>query len=113
MSDPAQPQPPLSSPGTITIEVCVAWPTHAIRQELQLPAGSLLADVRQHPHLMPDLAQAWDAASGIGVFGEVWPARRPLRDGDRIELWRPLVADPKEARRLRARMRAARKERSV
>ena len=109
MSDPAQE----TSPGTITIQVCVAWPDRAIRQQLQVPKASLLADVRRHPELLPELAKAWDAASGIGVFGETWPARRALRDGDRIELWRPLLADPKEARRARARMRAATKGRSV
>lgn len=39
----------------------------------------------------------------IGIGGKEVPAGRVLRDGDRVELLRPLAADPREARRLRAR----------
>lgn len=38
----------------------------------------------------------------IGVFGRVVPPETPLRDGDRVEIYRPLVADPKAMRRARA-----------
>ena len=41
-----------------------------------------------------------DAA--VGVFGEVCGPERLLKDGDRLELYRPLIADAKTARRLRA-----------
>lgn len=42
-------------------------------------------------------------ADGVtGVFGEVCGRDRPLRDGDRVELYRPLSVDPKAARRARA-----------
>jgi len=37
----------------------------------------------------------------IGVWGRVRPLATPLRDRDRIEVYRPLTVDPKEARRLR------------
>nr|HET7857667.1 RnfH family protein [Caldimonas sp.] len=62
-------------------------------------------------------ASAWDAvrasgvlerwpelASGepsIGIWGRAARAETPLRDGDRVELYRPLAADPQEARRRR------------
>jgi len=39
----------------------------------------------------------------IGIGGKLVQAAQVLRDGDRVELLRPLAADPKEARRLRAR----------
>ena len=50
------------------------------------------------------------AAAGlrIGIGGKVVSAARILRDGDRVELLRPLAADPKEARRERARRRGSR-----
>jgi len=52
--------------------------------------------------------QAWGsnldrAAIGYAIFGQRARADTPLKDGDRIELTRPLVADPKDARRRRAR----------
>ena len=39
----------------------------------------------------------------VGVFGRVIPPAHLLCDGDRIEIYRPLAADPKMARRARAR----------
>jgi len=41
------------------------------------------------------------------VFGLSIPMRHPLQDGDRLELWRALRADPKEARRALARLKNA------
>ena len=42
------------------------------------------------------------AALVLGVFGRVLPPQALLQDGDRVEIYRPLIADPKEARRARA-----------
>lgn len=39
----------------------------------------------------------------VGVFGRHRRLEDPLRDGDRVEIYRPLIADPKEMRRRRAR----------
>jgi uncharacterized protein len=41
------------------------------------------------------------AALSVGVWGRVCPLDRSLRDRDRVEVYRPLTVDPKEARRLR------------
>jgi putative ubiquitin-RnfH superfamily antitoxin RatB of RatAB toxin-antitoxin module len=38
----------------------------------------------------------------IGVFGRLVPPETPLRDGDRVEIYRPLLVDPKAMRRARA-----------
>jgi len=47
----------------------------------------------------------WDA--DVGIFGELCDRSAVPRDGDRIELYRPLTSDPKESRRERARARKA------
>jgi hypothetical protein len=48
----------------------------------------------------------WDVAT-VGVFGETCSRDAEVREGDRVELYRPLAADPKESRRARvARLRA-------
>lgn len=49
-----------------------------------------------------DATVAWDSAA-VGIFGEVCARTVVPRDGDRIELYRPLAIDPKAARRARAR----------
>ena len=43
------------------------------------------------------------AAARIGVWGKLRPRDHVLRDRDRVEIYRPLLVDPKEARRLRYR----------
>lgn len=83
----------------------MAWPDRVLRQELLVPDGTTLQALRRMPDLCLELQQAWAGAAGVGVFGEPRPLREALRDGDRVELWRPLAADPKEARRQRARLK--------
>jgi putative ubiquitin-RnfH superfamily antitoxin RatB of RatAB toxin-antitoxin module len=45
---------------------------------------------------------SWPEAYRLGIFGQLVPDDRSLRDGDRVEVLRPLVNDPKEIRRRRA-----------
>ncbi len=47
-------------------------------------------------------ASRWTGSLGFAIFGERVGSEHPLRDGDRLELLRPLQIDPKEARRRRA-----------
>jgi uncharacterized protein len=89
------------------IRIVAAWPDRVLEQELELPAAATVESVRAHPELLPELAQAWQAAAQIGVFGVKIKAGQVLQAGDRIELWRPLQADPKEARRARATAKAS------
>lgn len=67
---------------------------------LDLPQGALLSDALQasgllqaHGLHLPDVV--------AGVWSRVKPHATPLREGDRVEIYRPLTVDPKEARRLR------------
>ncbi len=79
---------------------------HALaeRQELvrlELAEGATVADALEASGLA-------GRSAAIGIGGKVVPASRRLRDGDRVELLRPLAQDPKEARRQRARRRRTR-----
>jgi len=51
-------------------------------------------------------AVGMQAPHGAGIYGRRVPLDTQLADGDRVEILRPLAADPKEARRRRARQRA-------
>ena len=53
----------------------------------------------------------WDA--DVGIFGELCDRAAVPRDGDRIEIYRPLRADPKESRRERAKARKAAQDREL
>ena len=49
----------------------------------------------------------------VGIFGEPVDLRDPVHDGDRIEIYRPLLADPKEVRRRRAKAASCKKPDAV
>ena len=68
-----------------------------------LPSGSTLHDALHASGLLARHAGIDLAVSKVGVWGKVRPLQAPLRDGDRVEVWRPLKVDPKEARRQRYR----------
>lgn len=76
----------------------MAWPDHVERACLDLPEGSTVAQAVAAAAL-PGSAQA----EGHAVHGIVVDAGQRLVEGDRVELLRPLLIDPKQARRRRAR----------
>jgi hypothetical protein len=92
----------------LTVEVVYAEPQRAILKTLQLPAGARVADALRAAALDPDFAGVDLENSALGIFGKLVRGDEPLRDGDRIEIYRPLAADPKEARR--ARVKEARRK---
>ncbi len=84
----------------------VAWATHA-RQYLwsvELPAegsiGEALAAARTRVPAALAAQVPWDSAP-VGVFGQLRSRSQTCADGDRIEIYRPLTADPRERRRER------------
>jgi uncharacterized protein len=87
--------------GLLRIEVAYSpGPRQLDCVAVQLPAGSTLADAVA----ASGMAQRHGLPSGA-LDGGVWGCRQPpghlLRDGDRVELYRPLSVDPKQARHLR------------
>ncbi len=88
----------------LTIEVAAALgPGRVDLTTLHLPAGSTVADALRASCLVERIGAAAIDALAPGIRGRVCQAHTVLRDGDRVELTRPLAVDPKEARRLRYR----------
>ena len=86
----------------LRIEIAYAEPQRGIIKTLQLPAGSRVADALRLAALDPDFTGVDLANSPVGIFGRPIRPDQALKEGDRIELYRPLAADPKIARRARA-----------
>lgn len=87
----------------ISIEVVYALPEQAHQLTLNVPKGtSARAAVLSAAPLLPE--QACVASALLGVFGKRLPHPDDylVREGDRIEIYRPLLIDPKEVRRKRA-----------
>ena len=94
----------------INVQVCYALPDSSFLKVLTLDRGTTIAQaiqasgvLRSHPEI--DLSQL-----RLGIFGKLKAADTEVREGDRIEIYRPLQADPKETRRRRAAHRKAAKD---
>lgn len=85
------------SGATIEVEVVFAAPDEQVVHKVSLPDGATIADALAASGLAGKLT-----AAGVGIWGRPAEPDASLRDGDRVELYRPLTADPKEARRSRA-----------
>jgi uncharacterized protein len=84
----------------IRVEVVYALSERQVSRRISLPEGSTVGDAieasglgREFPEIDPAL---------VGIFGKRVRVDARLRDGERVELYRPLQADPKEVRRRRA-----------
>jgi putative ubiquitin-RnfH superfamily antitoxin RatB of RatAB toxin-antitoxin module len=86
----------------LAVEVVYALPDRVIAASAHVEPGTTVGEVIERlafARLVPDVALN-DAR--VGIFGRVVARDTPVRDGDRIEIYRPLIADPKQARRQRS-----------
>jgi putative ubiquitin-RnfH superfamily antitoxin RatB of RatAB toxin-antitoxin module len=96
-------------PGCIRIEVVLALPEEQFLLELEVPQGCTALEAFERSGLAGRHAGTDRAGSGVapvlGVFGKVLenPAEHVLASGDRVEVYRPLAIEPRDARRRRAR----------
>lgn len=87
-------------PAKIAVEVVFALPERQTLRRVQLPAGSTVEDALAASGLAEEFRNA--GSGRVGIYGKAVPAGTVLRDGDRLEIYRPLRADPKDLRRVRA-----------
>jgi putative ubiquitin-RnfH superfamily antitoxin RatB of RatAB toxin-antitoxin module len=76
--------------------------------ELSVPDGSTLEDVIRASGILQRCPDVDPSRADVGVFNRLRAPGDHVKDGDRVEIYRPLLADPKDSRRRRA--RSARKE---
>ena len=89
----------------IAVEVAYALPQRAVVKTFRLSAPATIADALATARADPEYCGVdWDRAA-VGIFGVPAARQRGLRDGDRIEIYRPLKVDPKAARRARAKQK--------
>lgn len=83
-------------------------PGQVDRVTVDLPDGACLQDALRASGLPARHGLTLDEGLRAGVWGRIQPLEAPLRERDRVEIYRPLRVDPKEARRLRYRQRKER-----
>lgn len=95
--------PQAQAPGSLRIEVVYALLDRQSRVRLELPPGATVADALDAVCDREPFADLELAALPVGIFGERVGRERALADYDRVEIYRPLLLDPVEARRRRGR----------
>jgi len=94
----------------LSVEVVFAAPDRQMLITLQLPANATAREAAMQSGLQAHFPELDLAEAPLGLFGKLVasPATQPLEDGDRVEIYRPLLADPKEVRKRRAAQAAQR-----
>ncbi len=87
------------------VEVAYATPQAQTVLHVEVPAGSTVEEVIRVCGVLDRFPDFDLAHVAVGIFSERVALDTTVQDGDRVELYRPLIADPKEARRRRARKR--------
>jgi len=86
----------------VNVEIVYARPQRTISKSLRLPLGASIADALKLAAL-DEIFQGLNLANAqVGIFGKAASRDQALKDGDRIEIYRTLLEEPKLARRKRA-----------
>jgi putative ubiquitin-RnfH superfamily antitoxin RatB of RatAB toxin-antitoxin module len=91
-----------SNPASIHVEVAYALPEKQAILALQVPEGTSAIDAVRQSGIERQFEGLDIEHARLGIFGKVVGPQTVLRDGDRVEIYRPLIADPKEVRKARA-----------
>ncbi|MFZ6774231.1 RnfH family protein [Undibacterium sp. SXout7W] len=86
----------------ISVQVCYAGLESTSLLSLSVPAETNLGDVIERSGIIERHPEIDISVCKLGVFGKLKTLESSLHDGDRVEIYRPLIADPMEARRRRA-----------
>jgi len=86
----------------INLEVVYALPHEQVLLQLQMPQHATVAEAITLSGVMKKYPDIDLGRNKFGIYGKLTKADAVLRDKDRIEVYRPLLADPKETRRKRA-----------
>ncbi len=100
----------MTEPALLNVEVAYALPEKQAIVPLQVAEGTT-AIAAVHQSRIAERFEGLDPDSAkLGIFGKAVGPQTPLSEGDRVEIYRPLVADPKEVRKERAARAKARRD---
>jgi putative ubiquitin-RnfH superfamily antitoxin RatB of RatAB toxin-antitoxin module len=86
----------------IEVEVAYAKPEEQLIIKLDVAAGTTLQQAIEQSGILDRFPEIDPNQLKAGVFGKLKKLNQSLRDGDRVEIYRPLIADPKQVRKQRA-----------
>ena len=86
----------------LEVEVAYATPACQCLMALTVPAGTTVEEAIRRSGILEQFPEIDLSRQQTGIFSQVVLLTQVLQAGDRVEIYRPLVQDPKEARRRRA-----------
>jgi putative ubiquitin-RnfH superfamily antitoxin RatB of RatAB toxin-antitoxin module len=95
------------SRGNLRIQVCYADPARQLLLDMVVAPGTNLLDAVRSSGILQQVPEIDLSVWRVGIFGKLRPLDTILKNDDRIEIYRPLKADPMESRRRRVNKRAA------
>ena len=90
------------------VEVAFATSDSEFLKTVEVPAGANAMDALEASGFFQQFPEYAELPEGIGIFGKLVKPDTVLKEGDRVEVYRPLQVDPKESRRRRAAAKARR-----
>ncbi len=84
------------------VEVAYAKPEQQVIISIDVDANTTVEQAIQHSGILEQFPEIDLSVNKVGVFGKISKLDAPLREKDRVEIYRKLIADPKESRRKRA-----------
>lgn len=91
------------SPGLILVEVAYARPEVQFLVALQVAVGTTAEQAVRQSGVLERFPEIDLSQQAVGIFARVCSLQQELREGDRVEIYRPLKMDPKALRRQAAR----------
>ena len=92
---------------TVRLSICYAQPDTVFLKEVVVPAGTTIIGAIQSSGLTQVHPEVDPTTLRVGIFGKLKTLDTEVRDGDRVEVYRILTADPKTARRKRVETKRA------
>lgn len=100
-----------SASGTrMNVTVAYAGPDRVCVLDVEVPAGSSVAETIAASGMLRMFPEIDLRRNAVGIFNRICNPADAVHAGDRVEIYRPLLADPKEARRRRAEKQRRRRE---
>ena len=95
-------------PAELRVTVVYCAPGCEDLTEVRLPSGATVADAIRASRVLERRPEVGEAAPDVGIWGRACDLNHRVEEGDRVEIYRSLGVDPKEARRVRADVRRRR-----
>jgi len=85
----------------MNVGVCYAEADRQIWLKLETPDGSTVEQAIRHSGILKRFPEIDLETQKVGIFGKLVKLDAPVKEGDRVEIYRPIIADPKTVRRRR------------